>query len=367
MLNTAIEILKEIENKGFKAYIVGGYPRDIYLNRQSVDIDICTSATPKQLKKIFENIILPLEQYGAVVIKKNKFNFEITTFRKDLEYQDNRKPLKVVYVDNIEDDLKRRDFTINALCINSSGETLDLIGAINDLNSQKVKAIGNPRTKLKEDSLRILRAIRFATILDFKLDDELKKYIKKYGYLLKKLSIYRRKEELNKIFSSPNCLYGLKLIKQLKLDKYLSLSNVEKVKETHIVIGIWAQLDVLETYEFSRSEKNIIKKINELMTKDVLADENLYYYGLYISSIVGDILNIDRKIITKKYNSLYIKCEHDIALKSAEICTLLNRRPGPFLKPLKKDLEIKLINKEIVNNRVQLEQYIIKTMKDPYN
>lgn len=361
MFETALEILKEIENQGFKAYIVGGYPRDQYLNLETVDIDICTSAQPKDLKQIFKDITLPNEQYGSVMLTKNKIRFEITTFRKETKYKDNRHPGKVKYVNDLLDDLNRRDFTINTLCIDSNGKTIDLMHAKEDIDKRLIKTVGSPKLKIKEDSLRILRAIRFATTLNFKLDNELKRYIQKYGSSLKNLSYYRKKEELNKIFSSPNAMIGIKLISELKLDKHLELSNINNIKPTSSIIGFWSQLDVVDIYNFSNNEKQMIKAISELRTKDVLNNENLYHYGLYVSSIVGEINNIDRKQITAKYNQLYIKNRHEIAIKATDICKILNKKPGKFLKTIIDDLEHKLINKELKNNYQILKQYILTT------
>ncbi len=364
MFEIALDILKQIENNGFKAYIIGGYPRDKYLNIPSVDIDITTNATPKELKEIFNDINLPNEQYGSVVIVRNKMKFEITTFRKEIKYKDKRYPVKIKYIDNLLEDLKRRDFTINTLCIDSKGNTIDLLNAKEDINHKIIRSVGNPKTKIKEDALRILRALRFATTLNFEIDKDLKKYMKKYASNLKKLSYNRKQEELNKIFSSPNSEVGLKLISELKLAKYLELNNFNNVKPTTAVIGLWAQLNVLDIYNFSNNEKQTIKSINELLNKDVLNNENLYKYGLYVSTIVGEIKNIDRKTITQKYNELYIKNRGEIALKANDICNLLNKAPGPFLKEIIRDLEMNIVNKELENDISTLKQYVLKKYKD---
>lgn len=363
MHETALEILKQIENKGYKAYIVGGYPRNLYLNLPSTDIDICTSATPRDLKEIFQDISLPTEQYGSVLLIKNKIRFEITTFRKEIKYKDNRHPVKIKYIDDLAQDLNRRDFTINTLCIDCEGQIIDLLNAKADIDCRIIRTVGNPKTKIKEDSLRILRAIRFATTLGFELDNDLKHYIKKYGSLLKKLSYYRKQDELNKIFSSPNALTGIKLIADLKLDKYLELENVHQVKMTSSSLGIWAQLGDLNKYKFSNHERKIIENIKYLKDTDILDNRNLYKFGLYISTIAGEIKGIDRILITQKYNELYIKNKKDIVLKPNDICQLLNKKPGPFLKEIIIDLEDKIVKKELKNEIVELTNYVKNNYK----
>lgn len=363
MYNTAIKLLKMIEEKGFEAYIVGGYPRDLYLNRPSIDVDICTSATPKDLKDIFGDIMLPNVNYGSITVVVNKIRFEITTFRKDIKYENNRIPVKIKYIDNLSDDIKRRDFTINTLCMDSDGTVIDLLNGKEDIDNKIIKMVGNPKTRLKEDSLRILRAIRFATILDFKIDNELKTYIKKYGYLLKNLSYYRKKEELDKIFSSSNVEYGIELIKELELDIPLELHNINSLVLTTSPIGIWAQLDVLDTYNFTANEKELIKKIYELYNLDLLDVDVLYEYGLYLASLVGEIKGIDRKLITSKHSELPIHNRIDIAIEAKDICKILNTKPGPILKEIYNNLEHKIIHKELDNNIDSIKEYIVNNYK----
>ena len=358
MYEIAIKMLNKLVDNGFEAYIVGGYPRDLILNRESFDIDICTSATPKQLKDIFKDSMLPKVEYGSVTVIYHKIRFEITTFRKDLKYENNRAPVKIKYIGKLVDDLKRRDFTINTLCIDKNGNIIDLLDGKKEIESKTIKMVGNPKYKLKEDALRILRAIRFATILDFELDKDLKKYIKKYGYLLKKLSYYRKKEELEKIFLSPNALKGINLIKELELDKYLELSNLDNLVLTSSIIGIWAQLNVENIYNFSNNEKEHIKLIKELLDDNMLDNYNLYKYGLYISSIVSEIKRIDKKIVNKRYNELPIKNRKEIDITANEICEVLNKKPGPFLKEIINKLEFEIVNESIKNEKEILKNYV---------
>lgn len=358
MLNTANEVLKMIINHGYKAYIVGGYPRDMYLNKESVDIDICTNATPKDLKEIFKSSILPKQEYGGVTVVLNNIRFEITTFRKEIKYENNRFPVKIKYIDYLIDDLKRRDFTINTLCLDINGEYIDLLNARTDIDNKIIKTVGNSDKKIEDDILRSLRAIRFATILNFKLDEELKKSIMKYGYLLKNLSYYRKKDELDKIFSSPNAKYGIDLIKELKLQEYLELNNFDKLVITS-PIAIWAQLDVLDKYNFSSSEKEIIENVNKVMKLDLFDNHTLYKYGLYVCTLVAEIKKIDRKIIISNYNNLQIKAPNEIVLKGLDICSILNKKPGAYLKTIINDIEEKIITNNLLNTKEDLSKYIL--------
>ena len=359
MFETATKVLKKIEDKGYKAYVVGGYPRDLYLNRKSIDIDICTNATPKELKQIFPNIKLNSVKYGSVSLVCNNIRFEITTFRKEIKYKNNRIPVKIKYIDDLLDDLKRRDFVINTMCMDSNGAIIDLLGAKEDLDAKQIRMVGKTKYRLKEDVLRILRAVRFATTLNFELDKELEKYIIKYGYLVRKLSYERKKEELDKIFSSPNVNYGIDLLIKTKLDKYLEIHNLANITITSSIIGMWAQLDVLDIYKFNNNEKKIIELIKELMNKDLFDQKNLYKYGLYISTVVGEIKGIERKVVTEHFNKLYITNRSEIIITSREICELLNKKPGSFLKTIFDDIECKLVKKELTNDKDVLKKYVV--------
>lgn len=358
MNEVALKILKKINSNGYISYLVGGYPRDIILGRESVDFDICTSATPKQLKNIFGDLILPSEQYGSVTLILNNIHFEITTFRKEIKYLNNRKPVEIEYIKDLEQDLKRRDFVMNTLCIDEFGNILDLLNGKEDIQNKIIRTVGNSDEKIREDSLRILRAIRFATTLNFKLSDDLYNSIKKYAYLVKELSYFRKKQELDKIFSSKNIKYGLELIDNLGLSQYLELSNIKSVVPTTYLIGIWSQLDVLDKYNFNNVEKDSIIKINELKNKE-LNDKNIYKYGLYISTIVAEIKGIDKNKVTEIYNNLYIHNKTEINITANEICGLLNRKPGPYLKNIINDLEEQLIDKNIKNDSQELIDYVL--------
>ena len=214
-----------------------------------------------------------------------KAKSEVEAEDEDLEKKEDADSYKE-YVDNLVDDLNRRDFTMNTMCIDSNGTLIDLLNGKDDINDRIIRTVGSANMKIYEDSLRILRAVRFATTLNFDLDEDLKEAIIRHKDLLKSLSYYRKKEELDKIFSSTNSAYGIKLIKELELAESLELSNLDNLIPTTYLIGIWAQLDVLDKYSFNNTEKESINSINELMNKDILDYNNLYSYGLYISTIV---------------------------------------------------------------------------------
>ena len=364
MYETALRLLEKISNYGYVAYMVGGYPRDLYLKRTFTDIDICTDATPMELHQIFSEVVTTNSEYGSVTVVFEKIKFEITTFRKEFKYKDHRRPEKIEYVDTLEEDIKRRDFTINTLCIDKDGKQIDLIGAKQDLDNKIIRTVGNPKQSLKEDALRTLRAIRFAATLNFTIEPKLKTYIKKYGYLLKKISKDRKKDELDLIFSSPNKAYGIELLIDLKLTEHLEIPNLKKAKITPSMIVTWAQLDALDKYNFNTIEKESIRKINEVKDKDLLDNHTLYNYGLYTCTMAAELNGVDKKLLNEKYAKIPIKSRLDIAITPMEICDLLNKKAGSFLKTILSDLENQLLDGKLNNDKEELINYIIENYQN---
>ena len=358
MFESAIEVLNIIENNGFKAYIVGGYVRDLYIGRKSKDIDISTNAKPMDLNKIFNNLTI-LEDYGAVKLSYKGYVYDITTFRKDTYYDDsNRKNIKIEYTDNIEEDILRRDFNINTLYMDKHGNIIDMLNAKNDIDNKIIKVNGNSLDKLKEDPLRILRAIKYATILNFNLDKKLLSAIKKYRKLLSNLSCFRIKEELTRIFMNSNCCYGFKLITSLKIDKQLKIKGLNSVRWCSDVLGIWAQLDYSEDYKFSNLEKDTINKIRKVISSKKIDEYTVYKYGNYISSVCAEILKIDTKYVNDLYNNLKIYEKKDINISANKICEILNIEPSSTIKDIMIDLEEKIVYNKLSNDEESLENYI---------
>lgn len=363
MQEKALKVLEEITNKGYKAYIVGGFVRDYLLGIESNDIDITTNATPKELQEIFEDSIIDLSDYGSVTVMIKNIRYEITTFRKEIKYIDNRKPVEIEYIDDLYEDLKRRDFVINTICMDKNGDIMDFLNGQEDLSKRVIETVGKAREKLEEDSLRILRAIRFATNLDFELSEEIKEAIPEVKHLLKNLSYNRKKEELDKIFASANVKKGIELLLHFNLDKELELKRLSEVKNTDSLISVWSILNVVDIYPFTSSEKELIEDINKALPLNNCDPMALYKYGLYVNSVAGAIKGMDKKEITKSYNSLIIHSRKDIEITSEEIMEILNKEPGKYLKTIYKDLEEEILYSRLQNNKEEIKKYI----KSKYN
>lgn len=356
MLDKISKVLHKIEAKGYKAYVVGGFVRDYYLGKISGDIDIATNAQPDVLKKIFANVNLDNEAYGSVTIKEAGYIFKITTFRQDFKYINNRKP-KIKYVATLEEDLLRRDFTINSLCLDKELVIIDLLDGKKDIDNKIIRCIGDASIKIKEDSLRILRAVRLATTLNFELAKEVKDAIIKYKKLLQKLSYERKKEELDKIFKSNNVDYGIGLLLELKLESILELGNLKQAKVINEPIGIWSQVDTNECY-FTNKEKKEIVKVKEILATS-LDDYTLFQYDFKLIKIAGLIKGKDINSLKERYQKLPLKTKKELAISFNEI-KLLIAKDNMRIKKIITEIERLVVNKKLNNNNEILKEYIIK-------
>lgn len=195
-------IIETLEANGYEAFAVGGCVRDTLLLRVPGDWDITTSAKPEEVKALFSHTIDTGIQHGTVTIMKNHVGYEVTTYRIDGEYEDARHPKEVIFTANLVEDLKRRDFTINAMAYNDRAGIVDEFDGIKDLEEKVIRCVGEPRERFSEDALRMLRAVRFAAQLGFSIDEKTKEAIKELAPTLAKVSKERIAVELIKILVS---------------------------------------------------------------------------------------------------------------------------------------------------------------------
>lgn len=197
-------IMGKLNSSGFKAYVVGGAIRNSLLGIKAKDWDITTSAKPDDMLKVFEHLHFTQTgiKHGTITVVLNGNGYEVTTFRKDGDYSDNRHPDSVEFVDDLSIDLSRRDFTINAMAYNDEEGLIDLFGGLNDINNRIIKCVGNPDNRFQEDALRMMRAIRFGAQLNFFPEKETRESIRKNSNLITNVSKERISAEISKILVS---------------------------------------------------------------------------------------------------------------------------------------------------------------------
>ena len=194
-VNTIITLL---HNAGFEAYAVGGCVRDSILGREPEDWDITTSAMPEETKELFDKTVDTGIEHGTVTVLLGREGFEVTTYRVDGKYEDSRHPKEVTFTRSLREDLKRRDFTVNAMAYNEKDGLVDVFGGLSDLKKGKIRCVGDAKERFSEDALRILRGIRFAAQLGFSIDEKTKAGMKELAPTLKNISVERIQAELVK-------------------------------------------------------------------------------------------------------------------------------------------------------------------------
>lgn len=249
---SAIEIVKKLQSKGFTAYFAGGCVRDILLSKTPEDYDIVTSAIPDQVETLFEKTIPIGKSFGVILAKEGEHDFEIATFRSDSGYSDGRRPDAIEFK-SPEEDANRRDFTVNGLFYDPVTDQIhDFIGGQKDINAKIIRFIGDPETRILEDNLRILRAVRFKNNLDFQYHPETYQAVKKYAYLITNVSSERIQAELNKMFKHKNRVQSLQDLEDLGLLQILlpeiqALKGVAQPAEYHHGLDVYEHtLNVLK-------------------------------------------------------------------------------------------------------------------------
>lgn len=224
-----LNVLKELESANFEAYLVGGCVRDLLRENPPAggpkDWDIATNATPEEIQKVFEDSFYE-NDFGTVGVKTRSEEeslrvVEVTPYRIEAKYSDKRHPDEVKFAKNLEDDLKRRDFTVNAMALNKEGELTDLFKGQGDLKNKIIRTVGLPEERFSEDALRILRAVRFATELSFVIEKKTSRAISEKMKLLEMISKERIRDEFTKIIMSDNPVFGLREIQKLGILKLI--------------------------------------------------------------------------------------------------------------------------------------------------
>lgn len=392
-LNKGLEIVKILNSFTYQAYLVGGVVRDYIMHNDFIDVDIATNATPTQIKEIFPNVNMEYQHLGCVTLKVDDYVFEISTFKEEV-YEKTRKPSKIYYAQNLIDDVKRRDFTVNALALTDTLKVVDLVKGQKDIKRKIVRCIGRPSVRFKEDPLRILRAYNLVARFNFNIAIRTIIGIYSSNKYLRELSNYQVSKEIVKIFEAP---YGKKAVSEMinyKTHKHLSyygkgmpyiqkyfkkLSLLEK-----IVICYCLSEDIPENTCF---DKVFLNKIRDLLIaveatknyekkeKENITNADVYKYGAetllsavkinyYIRNSYPKLFNKVKKIDKK----LPIHSISDLKLNGGDIVKLNNGVGGPFVKEIMDELASEVINGLLKNEYEPLKEkasFILSNMNNP--
>lgn len=242
----AVRIVRRLTEAGYEAYMVGGCVRDKLLGRPVKDYDIATSARPEQVQDLFERTVPTGLRHGTVTVLLGGASYEVTTFRAEAEYEDYRRPTEVAYVDSLEEDLKRRDFTMNAMAIDAEGQLVDLFGGQRDLAKRQLRCVGKPEERFGEDALRMLRALRFAAEYGLTMEAMTWHGLLRSIPLLKHIAMERVRAELARMIEGSDPDEALRL---LILSKALRYTKEGLALAAADAIGDWRELRRLEDAE----------------------------------------------------------------------------------------------------------------------
>jgi len=271
----AKSIVKSLQKAGFEAYIVGGCVRDFLLGKEPKDWDVTTNAKPEEIQKVFPNSFYE-NNFLTVTARTGSKNeklaeIEITTYRSEAKYSDKRHPDQVSYAKKLEDDLSRRDFTVNAMAMDLESATkkkvVDLYDGQSDLKNKTIKTVGDPEERFNEDALRMLRAVRFATTLGFNIEEKTATAIKKNSIWLEAVSKERIRDEFVKIIMSERAADGIELLRKLDLLKYILpelLENYGVLQNKHHIYDCYQH--AIKSLEFAaKKDLNIYVRLSALL------------------------------------------------------------------------------------------------------
>lgn len=385
----ALPVMQQLVDAGYEAYFVGGSVRDMLLHKPISDVDIATSATPQEVKEIFPHTVDVGIEHGTVMVIHHKEGYEVTTFRTEEGYEDFRHPDKVTFVRSLEEDLKRRDFTINALAIGIDDQLMDFFDGIGDLERQCIRCVGDAKERFNEDALRMFRAVRFVGQLGFQVEEETKNAISLLKMNLSKVAVERMKVEFEKMIQSPYRKNALKLFVETGLYQACPLFDGKGEILLKLAEFPLKEMSVLQAWilfidELNLSDKEVThllkswKSSNEQI-RDVLVGYRTYrarknaewnFFIAYdcsyeVACEVEQLLIAQGKSTSMEgleatYQSLPIRSMNDIQLNGHDIIRVLKLdKKGPIIGQVLKTVETMILEQSIQNDAEILESYVL--------
>lgn len=383
----AFAIIEVLETQGYEAVIVGGAVRDYLLRRDVHDVDVATNALPEEVKAIFPQTVDVGIAHGTVLVVHKLAPIEVTTFRTDGQYIDHRRPDSVQFVRSLEEDLLRRDFTINAMAMRADRSIVDLYGGQSDLNACSIRAVGNAQARFTEDALRMLRAVRFTAQLGFKIEDMTLHAIQLHAQDIQRIAQERVKAEFDKIWVSDFVYDGMLSLQKTTLSSFL-LGNFndtswKSFKTTEPDIG-WAYFSLLnrenmkqivQHYRLSNKEKTFVKTIIEAYDNLITVGwQNIDYFRFelrvlhttlqFVEYLHQTTNNITAVSIQQSKEQLVIQSKDELVVNGFDLLQWSDRKRGPWLKKVLDNLLLAVLNGECNNERTMIKEWYINGFND---
>ncbi|MBF0819598.1 CCA tRNA nucleotidyltransferase [Streptococcus acidominimus] len=375
----ALPILEKIKQAGFEAYFVGGSVRDAILGRPIHDVDIASSSYPEETKAIFPRTIDVGIEHGTVLVLEEEGEYEITTFRTEDVYVDYRRPSQVSFVRSLEEDLKRRDFTVNAFALDDQAQIIDKFDGMEDLQNKTLRAVGRAAERFNEDALRIMRGFRFAASLDFTIEEATFEAMKETAPLLEKISIERIFIEFDKLLLAKSWRRGMEALIASKAYNYLPDMKEKAAQLSQLLASLsddfvfrtseqaWALLivyleignvksflkDWKTSNEFQRTVLKLVD-IYQLRLQGEVTKQVCYRYGKDLLYLVEEVrhaqgLAVAYEQIETLDQTLTIHDKHEIVVKGGDVMKSFQLKPGPLLGQLLTEVELAIVEGDLAN------------------
>ncbi|MBE7148572.1 CCA tRNA nucleotidyltransferase [Bacillus mycoides] len=384
--SSIIEILKQ---HGHEAYFVGGSVRDLIIDRPIGDIDIATSALPEEVMAIFPRHVPVGLEHGTVIVVENGEPYEVTTFRTESEYEDFRRPSSVQFVRSLEEDLKRRDFTMNAIAMTEEGEMVDLFAGKEAIRLKEITTVGDAADRFQEDALRMMRGIRFVSTLGFSLEIKTKQAIETYGHLLEHIAIERITVEFEKLLTGTYCVNGLQELVETKLFShlpYLQMSEERILKATQYKwdsfetdVEAWAFFlycigeehpsVFLRQWKFSNKKiKDIVAVLLAIRSRKEKEWDTILLYktGIRIAemaervyeAIIESYNSASVKQVQSLFHALPIKNRQEMNVTGNDLLSWTDKKPGPWVAEMLQNIEEAIVQGDLVNKKEDIREWL---------
>lgn len=390
----ALPVLRTLIEAGHQAYFVGGAVRDSYMKRTIGDVDIATDAAPDQVERLFKRTVDVGKEHGTIIVLWEDDTYEVTTFRTESDYEDYRRPSEVHFITSLEEDLKRRDLTINAMAMTADGQVLDYFGGKKDIDQQLIRTVGKPEDRFQEDALRMLRAVRFMSQLGFTLSKETEEAIIKEKTLLSHVSVERKTIEFEKLLLGKACQEAIQMLVHTGL--YEELPGFYHKRENLLTASefpfsllasreeLWAallidlQIDLKEAMLFLKAWKLPGKVMKEAAHIADTFGQSLDAMSMYkagekalLSAVKISMLRQTKQLngerlkeVREAYQSLPIKSLQDLAITGRDLLALRNQPAGKWVSEELQRIEQAVVTGKLSNQKEHIEEWL-KTCDQP--
>lgn len=382
----ALPVLQKLTASGFEAYFVGGSVRDLLIGKEIADVDIATSAFPNEVKAIFKKTFDTGIAHGTVTVKENGTFYEVTTFRTEGAYEDFRRPKEVTFIRSLTEDLRRRDFTMNAIAMDEKGSFMDPFLGREAIYKRQICAVGDPDERFYEDALRMMRAIRFVSQLDFELERKTRAALQNNKALLIHTAVERKRVEWIKLLRGKAVAKALPVLLESGLEAYLpGLKNQKKAllklanwhfspEEEESIYWLLVVCAVepesakvfLQAWKLANKQIYIVDKAYEILGKSPSdwTTLELYYAGKSVLQIAGRAYEIIYskngilETIVDKYNALPIHGREELVINGNDLMHWLDESPGPWLKKMIEKIEAEIVLGKLQNDSAAIKRWV---------